>query len=137
MELNQQDQAPNYDWQEQHERAAGKEQDRYGKLSVTDILHRVELGQYGEYNMIWHTLAEEAMLQQAGWTLFRVLQRDEVDYLIRCNCAEALLELLGRTDVLQTLNEAVNLTKGSPAERQPYLLALEGELTQQLGAKPA
>ncbi|WP_420149062.1 hypothetical protein [Spirosoma sp.] len=135
MKQNQQEQAPSYDWREQYEQAAGKEHNRYTTLSVADMLQRIDQGVYGEYNMIWRTLAEEATLQQAGWTMFRVLQRNEVDYLIRCNCAEALLELLGRTDVMQTLDEAVKLTSGTLVERRPYLTALQQELTERLGGE--
>ncbi|UFH57536.1 hypothetical protein [Spirosoma sp. KNUC1025] len=124
-------------WQEDYEKAAQQEYDLYNAQSVAAILNRIERGEYGVYNMIWYTLAEEATLPQAGWTLFRVLQRDELDYLIRCNCAEALLQLLGRTDVMLILNEAVNLTSGTPAKRQPYLAVLQQELTERLGAKPA
>ncbi|GAB3704959.1 hypothetical protein GCM10027592_36880 [Spirosoma flavus] len=137
MKADQHDQTPSYDWREQYEQAAGNEKDRYATLAVTDLLQRIERGDYGDYNMIWHTLAEEATLQQAGWTMFRVLQRDAVDYLIRCNCAEALLELLGRTDVMQILDEAVKLTSGTPPERLPHLKALEQEITERLGTKLA
>ncbi|GAB3508909.1 hypothetical protein GCM10027341_45330 [Spirosoma knui] len=119
-------------WQEHYENAAQQESDAYDTLSVENLIDQIERGQYGRYNMIWSALVSRATLSQAGWTLFRVLLRDDVAYLIRCNCAEALLELLGRTDVLQTLDEAVNLTNGSPSQREPYLTALHQELTERL-----
>ncbi|MFD2572237.1 hypothetical protein ACFSUS_16465 [Spirosoma soli] len=122
-------------WQEHYENAARNESNTYETVSVENLLAQVGQGQYGAYNMIWYALAERATVHQAGWVLFRVLLRNDVSYLIRCNCAEALLQLLGRTDVLQTLNEAIDLTNGSPTERQPYLTALQKELTARLGSK--
>lgn len=124
------------DWQEKYENAAQHEKDAYNRSLVEALLAQVEQGAYGMYNMIWYALAGQATLEQAGWTLFSVLRRNEVDYLIRCNCAETLLQLLGRTDVLKALTEAVNLTNGSPTKRQPYLTALQQELTERLGQKP-
>lgn len=120
------------DWQEQYETAADREQQAYTNLSIAQLLDLIQQGHYGKYNQIWHVLADQATLTQAGWPLFNVLYQD-IDYLIRCNCAEALLELLGRTDVMSILQESVNLTAGTPAERGPYLKALEEELIRTIG----
>lgn len=121
-------------WQDQYENAADHERQEYDALTVDALLDAVERGQYGQYNMIWYVLAERATLQQAASTLFRTLQRDEVDYLIRCNCAETLLSLLGHDDdPLQCLQDAVNLSNGKPAERLPYLTAIKQEIAERSG----
>lgn len=119
------------DWQEEHENAADKERQYYDELPVEQLLKLVSDGQYGNYDTIWHSLAERATLQQAAWVLFAVLNTDE-EYLIRCNCAEALLYLLGRADVMQVLDESVALSAGTPHERAPHLAALKQEILQKL-----
>jgi hypothetical protein len=120
------------DWQEQYETAADREQQAYETQPIAQLLEQIKQRQYGSYNMIWSVLAERATLSEAGWPLFDVLHRD-IDYLIRCNCAEALLQLLGRTDVMDVLRESVNLTAGTPTDRGPYIKALEQELIHTIG----
>ena len=121
-------------WKDQYENAADRERQEYDALAVDTLLEAVERGQYGQYHMIWYVLAERATLQQAASTLFRTLQRDEVDYLIRCNCAEALLSLLGHdNDPLQCLQDAVHLSSGPPAGRLPYLAAIRKEIAERTG----
>lgn len=119
------------DWQEEYENAADKERQYYDELPVEHLLSLVSDGQYGNYNTIWHSLEERATLKQAAWVLFVVLNTDE-EYLTRCNCAEALLYLLGREDVMQVLAESVALSANTPDERAPHIAALKQEILQQL-----
>ncbi len=120
-------------WQDQYESAAERELQAYELLPVDILLNNVEQGQYGQYNMVWHAISDRASLSQAAIPLFRILQRNDVDYLIRCNCAEALLDLLGHNDdPLQHLQKAVDLTSGKPADRLPYLTALHEELAKRV-----
>ncbi|CCG99661.1 hypothetical protein FAES_1651 [Fibrella aestuarina BUZ 2] len=119
-------------WQDQYEQAAQRERTGFDELPVDTLLRYVEAGQYGDYYGLWHSVAQRATLQQAGWVLFRVLQREELAFLVRCTCAEALLRLLGRTDELALLNEAVNLSSGTMAMHEPYRLALQHELANRL-----
>lgn len=122
-------------WQDQYEAAADRERQAYQNEPLNSLLTAVDRGNYGQYNMIWPVIAEQATLQQAAGSLFRVLERTEVDYLIRCNCAETLLELLNPDDddILQRLQDAVDLTSGTPAECVPHLAALKQKLRERLG----
>lgn len=122
------------DWKEQYEASADKERDRYDQQPVTVLLEQVSMGQYGDYNTLWRSLAERATLQEAALPLFSVLQNDSLDFLIRCNCAEALLHLLGREDGLTILEEAVNLSRGTVAMRHPYLMTLQHEINTRLSS---
>lgn len=124
-------------WKDQYEHAAGQELQAYENQSIDALLRAVQQGQFGQYNMIWTALSDQATLDEAGWVLFGVLQQDKLDYLIRCNCAEALLELLERDDVLAILDEATNLSRGSAAQQTPYLHALRLELCSRIGEPPA
>lgn len=123
-------------WKDQYESAAERESAAYEAMSVKTLLSHVQQGQYGQYHMIWSAVAEQATLKEAAWTLFDVLQHDKSDYLLRYNCAKALLELMGREDVMEIPDEVVNLSRGTPAMRLPYLTALQQELISRIGQPP-
>ncbi|GAB2596018.1 hypothetical protein [Spirosoma areae] len=120
------------DWQEEYEKAADYEKRAYEALPVDSLIEQISQGQFGTYNMIWRVLAQRATVQQVGWPFFQVLDSD-AEYLIRCNCAEALLTLLGREGVMAILREAAALTYGPLAGRMTQVSALKRELSQLLG----
>jgi hypothetical protein len=120
------------DWQEQYENAADAEGDSYSDMPLKQVLYLIKQGCYGEYYSIWRDVEERATLAEAGWLLYEVLHRD-IDYLIRCNAAEALLTLLDCTDVMENLDRAVTLTAYTVEERAPHLTALKQELEEKIG----
>ncbi len=119
-------------WQEQYENAADSEGDSYSEMPLEQVLHQIKQGSYGDYYSIWRDVENRATLAEAGWLLYEVLHRD-IDYLIRCNAAEALLTLLGCTDVMENLDRAVALTAHTVEERAPNLTALKQELEEKIG----
>lgn len=123
------------DWQEQYERAAEAERNEYKLMPLEQVLLHIKEGRYGVYPSIWRDVETRATLEQAGWLLYEVLHRD-IEYLIRCNAAEALLTLMGYTDVIENLDRAVSLTAHSVEERTPHLTALYHELIERLGNRP-
>ncbi len=120
------------DWQEQYEKAADAEGASYSEMPLEQVLQLVKQGSYGDYYSIWRDVEDRATLDQAGWLLYEVLHHD-IDYLIRCNAAEALLTLLGCTDVMANLDRAVVLTAHTVEERRPHLTALKQELEEKIG----
>lgn len=50
----------------QYENEAGQELQAYKNQSVDELLQSIQQGQFGQYNMIWTALSEQATLEQAG-----------------------------------------------------------------------
>lgn len=117
-------------WQDEWERHARGEYDYYNTAPVSDLLERARTGYYGAYYVIWDSIAERSTLQEAGWTLFAVLELD-VDYLYRYHAAEALLALMG-----DETREPVQLSADHEGKAE-RLAQLARELTARIGARPA
>lgn len=81
-------------WRETWEQHADQERDVLDEVSVSELVERVQAGQFGDYYRIWYALADHAKLNDVGWVLFSVLE-SEADYLDRYHCAAALLRLMG------------------------------------------
>lgn len=115
-------------WQESWEKAADDERAQYNARPVSDLIAHIQKGWFGNYYSIWHSIAQRATLEQAGWSLFDVL-RSNADYLNRYHCAAALLRLLDNRSF-----EAVNISAEIP-DRESNLEAIEHELNNRLGIR--
>ena len=125
---------PQKHWKEQYEDAGTAEKERYVQTSVEHLLQAVQRGQFGDYHQIWYALAENATLEQAGWTLYHVLA-SPIDYLHRYHAAAALIQLLGKAGVSSGF-EPVQLS-GNPIFIRDNLPKVREMLVQKLGEDPA
>jgi hypothetical protein len=82
------------EFQERWEIEAGKESDSYMALSTADLTHRIQHGEYGQYFTIWPAVAAKCDLSAVVDKMLEIL-RSDLDYLIRYNCAEALISMSG------------------------------------------
>ena len=82
------------DW----ERAAAAEYDAYMRRSAEGLVADARAGQYGECYQLWRAIAARASLPLAGQVLLEILRRPE-PYLVRYHAANALLALLGTTEL--------------------------------------
>ncbi|NJN45034.1 MAG: hypothetical protein HC806_10155 [Anaerolineae bacterium] len=114
------------DWKEKYEDAATDEKEQFSKANIEKLLQDIRKGEFGEFHTIWPAIAENATLEQAGWTLFRVLVSD-AEYLPRYHAAAALLKLMQVTTF-----EAVNLSAVRP-ELQTNLETVREMLVQKIG----
>jgi hypothetical protein len=96
------------DFQADWEREAHAEYEGYLRRPPEALVSDAEYGRYGEYYQLWRAIAARATLDSAGKVLFDVLHRDD-PYLIRYHAAQALLSLLGTTEL-----EPVDLSANRP-----------------------
>ena len=81
-------------WKEQYEDTATDEKKRLSQTNVEKLLQDVRKGKFGNYYRIWYAIAENATLEQAGWTLYDILTSN-VEYLYRYHAAAGLIQLMG------------------------------------------
>ena len=81
-------------WQDRWDEAADDERRRMEARTAAELLYDIEEGRFGNYYVIWYVIASKTTLDEAGWTLFRILVGN-VDYLYRYHCVTALLLLMG------------------------------------------
>jgi hypothetical protein len=113
------------DFQEQCERDAGAEYNDYMRRSAAGLIADAKAGRYGELYQLWRAIAARATLPLAGRVLLEVLHRDD-PYLVRYHAAEALLALLGTTEL-----EPIDLAE-SRADRAANLETV-GRMLEELG----
>ncbi len=116
------------EFQKHWEEHAEDERRRYDRRPVRELLDAIRRADYGEYYVIWYSIAERATAAEAGWVLFEVLKRP-IDYLYRYHCATALLQLLPLQEF-----EPVDLTS-RPATPE-NLARVEQELRTRFGPPP-
>lgn len=115
-------------WQDRWEAAADDERKRMEARTTTELLADIGEGRFGIYYVIWYVIASRSTVDEAGWTLFRVLA-GEADYLCRYHCAAALLLLMG-----EATWKPVDLSADHPG-RGSALAALELRLSGMTGAR--
>ena len=86
------------DFQEDWERQAGVEYAAYLSRSAAGLIADARAGRYGECYQLWRAIAARATMLLAGRVLLEVLHRDD-PYLVRYHAANALLALLGTTEL--------------------------------------
>ncbi|MBK7972973.1 MAG: hypothetical protein IPK07_06725 [Deltaproteobacteria bacterium] len=116
------------DFQRQYEIESEKERAGYDREPIGALLGRIRARRLGGQYQLWYAIAARASLAEAGWLLFDFVSGD-AEYLDRYHAANALLALLGWTDL-----EAADLTV---AHRSPekHLAAARGELERRIGAR--
>lgn len=81
-------------WKELWEKYSAEEAARMEETPVEELLEDIREGRFGEYYNIWRAVGRRSTLEESGWLLFSILERD-IDYLYRYHCAAALLDLAG------------------------------------------
>ena len=82
-------------WRDRWDEYSKLEREDMQSLPIERLLDNVRKGRYGRYYTIWYVIAERSTLEEAGWILFRILKKKDIDYLYRYHCAAALIGLLG------------------------------------------
>jgi hypothetical protein len=82
-------------FQEHYEQAASAEYAAFCAMPIGLLLQRVRSGDFGHYYQLWRAISSKALLDEAGWSLFDVLN-SSVDYLVRYHCADALIKVAGK-----------------------------------------
>ncbi len=82
-------------WKDRWDEYSKLEREEMESLPPERLLDNVSQGRYGRYYNIWYVIAERSTLEEAGWVLFQVLKKNDIDYLYRYHSAAALIELLG------------------------------------------
>ncbi|MBN2609657.1 MAG: hypothetical protein JXA64_11125 [Candidatus Fermentibacteraceae bacterium] len=85
-------------WKDLWEKYSAEETARMEAMPAGRLLQDIRAGHFGDYYGIWRVVGSKASLEEAGWTLFEVLETD-IDYLYRYHCAAALLKLMGMDDL--------------------------------------
>ncbi len=85
-------------WKDLWEKYSAEETARMEAMSASRLLDDIRAGHFGNYYSIWRVVGRKATLEEAGWTLYEVLETD-IDYLYRYHCAAALLKLMGMDDL--------------------------------------
>ena len=60
----------NRHWKDRYDAAATAEKKQLTGMQVEKLLKNVRNGKFGEYYTIWYAIADNATLDQAGWTLY-------------------------------------------------------------------
>lgn len=116
-------------WQDRWDEAAEDERKRMQGITAAELLADVSEGRFGNYYVIWYVIASKSTIDEAGWTLFRILAGDS-DYLYRYHCAAALLQLMGEATL-----KPVDASADHP-ERESILSALRLRLAGMIGESP-
>ena len=82
------------EFQQEFERLAGLEKERFDRLSVSDLILEVRAGRLGECYQIWRSLGERASPREINELLLAYLSSG-ADYLHRYHCAAALIAVNG------------------------------------------
>ncbi len=122
------------DWKDQYDDAATNEKKRLSHTDVEKLLEDVRKGKFGEYHTIWYAIADNATLEQAGWTLYTILT-SKIEYLHRYHASAALISLLEKSGV-NTDFQPVQLS-GNPIFIRDNLPKVREMLAQKLGEPPA
>jgi len=85
-------------WRDEWDDHAEHDRQAMDLIPVDHLLDYICSGQFGNYYVIWYSIAERATLEQAGWILFDILNTN-IDYLYRYHCAAALLWMLKSTEI--------------------------------------
>jgi hypothetical protein len=115
------------EFQEDWERAAGEEYDRYLAMPSTALIWEVRDRRYGECYQLWRAISAVSTLADAGRALLDVVRRDSEEYLVRYHAAAALLALLGTS-----IFEPVDLSGDRP-QRAANIAAVEEMLRERIG----
>ena len=108
-------------WKTVWEEYADGEKKSYDSMAVEEVLLKVTEGHYGSYYSIWYSISERATLEQAGHILLDVLHGDS-RYLIRANCAGALLRLMNEEVI-----RGVDLSADRP-DQDEFLARIEEKM---------
>lgn len=115
-------------WKTIWEDNADLERKLFDSTAVEELLEMVKAGDYGSYYSIWSSIADRATLRQAGRSFLDVLYGDE-NYILRANCAQALMTLMNEEDI-----RGVDLTADRPDQNE-FLEKIEEKMKELLAGR--